>query len=371
MLALLVTASAFGTTMVLTAPPHSAKPSNVVQLTSGPAESIEPAFSPDGRYLAFSSNRAGSYDIWLVREDGRQLTELTSMPGDEVTPKWSPSESSVAFLWEHGQYSDLCISSALNDHSECLTDGSHVRSYSWSPDGFTMAYDAGNGTNRLHNMSSGLDAAFPFDGYVSDPAFGPKPNALCFSLRTGNGDYIWNASIDGSNGRQLSWEGSDVEPEVSPSGNYLMYLTNLSGRYEPWLIDLATGENTYLFNRPDLLPYYTFPDSPLLAGGTVPSWGPKGTNMLFISSSNRTEGNLYLVTFDVPVDLNEQNSGPVQGLTVPVFNLNVYNKVPMNMTAVDAQWSHSGNVVIQATVSGFEQLILLQNGPAVKVGYGG
>ena len=70
MLALLVTASAFGTTMVLTAPPHSAKPSNVVQLTSGPAESIEPAFSPDGRYLAFSYNRAGSYDIWLVREDG-------------------------------------------------------------------------------------------------------------------------------------------------------------------------------------------------------------------------------------------------------------------------------------------------------------
>ena len=371
-LALLVTASAFGATMAVTKPPLSVKPSSsVVQLTSGPSEHIEPVFSPDGKTLAFSSNQAGSYDIWLVRPDGRKLTMLTSLPGDEVTPKWNPNGSSIAFLWEHGLYSDLCVSSTAKDASECLTDGSHVRSFAWSHDGLAIAYDAGNGTIRLLNMMNGLDTPFLFDGYVRDPTFGPSPGVLYFSIRTGAGDYIWNASLDGSNGRQLSWEGTDVEPEVSPSGNYLMYLTNLSGRYEPWLIDLATGVNSYLFNRPDLAPAYIFPASPQLASGSIPSWGPSGANMLFVSSDNHTQGNLYLVTMDVSVDLNQQNSGPVLGFIVPVYDLNIYNRVPVPGLVNGAQWGPSGNVVIQASMSGFEQLTLLQNGPPVRVGYGG
>jgi hypothetical protein len=90
-----------------------------------------------------------------------------------------------------------------------------------------------------------------------------------------------------------------------------------------------------------------------------------------MSSDNRTQGNLYLVTFDVPVDLNMQNSGSVLRFIVPIYDLNIYNRVPVPELVNDAQWSSSGNVVIQANISGFGQLIVLQNGPPVRVGYGG
>ena len=365
-LAVLVTAGAFAVTVGLTNPPPTARPSNPPQLTRGSSNHVEPAFSPDGKHVAFSSNQTGSYEIWVMREDGRQQTILSSLPGDEAAPAWDPNGRIVAFLWEHGQYSDLCTTSMSTDFSTCLTDGSHVRSYSWSPDGFLIAYDVGDGAILLHNMTSGADAAFPFDGYVSDPAFGLDSHSLYFSLRTGTGDYIWNASIGGQNGRQLSWEGSDVEPRVSPAGNYLMYLTNLTGRYEPWLIDLATGENTYLFNRPNLQGLgYTFPDPPLLGGGTVPCWGPNGTKILFVSDDNGSQGGLYLVTLDYAVDFRQV------GLLSYALVLNVYSRVPFGTPVSDAQWSPSGNVVVETKMFGFEQLFLLLNGPQVRVGYGG
>jgi Tol biopolymer transport system component len=255
----------------------------------------------------------------------------------------------------------------VKDSSYCVTDESHVRDYSWSPSGLLLAYDVGNGTIRLHNMTSGIDTAFPYEGYARDPTFGASSNTLYFSAATTQGDFIWNATIGGNRVKQLSWEGSDIEPSVSPSGNYLMYLTNLSGRYEPWIVNLATGINIYLLNRPDLGLSYVFPRAPLMANGTIPSWGPSGNNILFISNDNGSSGTLYLVTLDVTVDLSQVFTFPMS----MVLGLNVYNEVPLGALVSDAQWSPTGNVVVETSVSGFQQLIVLENGPPVHVGYGG
>ncbi len=371
-LALLVTFGAFGITVAVTSPPSRSQPSGVVQLTADRTEHIDPTFSPDGKYIAFSSNSSGSYDVWVMREDGRKLTRLTWLPGDEVAPEWSPDESNLTYLWNHGQYSDVCMTPMGTGSSICLTDRAHVRSYSWSPDGLLIAYDAGNGTIRLRNMSTGHEASFPFDANVSYPAFSPDSATLYFSVKTERGNYIWEASVNGSNSKKLSWMGSDVRPQASPSGNYLMYLTNLSGRYEPWLVDLDTGVNTYLFTRPELGLSYTFPTPPLLAAGTVPRWGPNGTNVLMISNGNGTRGDLYLVTLNIPVDIATEGPHPFNGLPAGTFfPLNIYNQVPLGQPVVDAQWGPSGNIVVTSSVSGFEQLILFGRGPQVNVGYGG
>ena len=363
MLALLITASAFGTTMAATHPPPSAKPDSEVQLTSTLAFHIDPRFSPDGRSIAYASNQSGSYSIWTMTADGREQTEVTSLPGEEVMPTWSPDGNRIAFLWKHGAFSDLCIVSVNVDAQACATKGAHVRNLAWNPNGSVIAYDAGNGTIRLYNTASGADTVFPFGARVRDPDFGPS-SVLYFSARSDQGDYIWKAALDGGGSERLSHTGSDIEPHVSPSGGRVMYLTNLSGRYEPWLIDTETGISRYLFDTPDLAPSYTFPSPPLMANGTVPSWGPNGTSVLFIADSLGT-GTLYLVTMDFTVTLSTLT---VQGRT---FVINVYNKVPIPSPVVDAQWSPRGDAVVETTVSGAAQLLLLRNGPPVSPGYGG
>ena len=62
--------------------------SNLAQLTTGESDEIEPCFSPDGQWITFSSNAAGNWDIWSIRVDGSNLTQLTSSPACDGAPTW-------------------------------------------------------------------------------------------------------------------------------------------------------------------------------------------------------------------------------------------------------------------------------------------
>lgn len=56
-----------------------------------------PQLSPDGRTIAFESDREGQPDIWTIGVDGRGLTRITDHPGDDTTPSWSPTGDRLAF----------------------------------------------------------------------------------------------------------------------------------------------------------------------------------------------------------------------------------------------------------------------------------
>lgn len=72
----------------------------VEQLTTLGKNSNDPCYSPDGKWIVFSSNVAGSYDLWIVRADGAdpKPTRLTDDPGFEGTACWSPDGSRIAFV---------------------------------------------------------------------------------------------------------------------------------------------------------------------------------------------------------------------------------------------------------------------------------
>jgi TolB protein len=69
----------------------------ITQLTSDPADDIQPRFSPDGESVVFCSNRSGNWDIWLINRDGTELTQLTHDPSDEIAPCFSPDGKHIAF----------------------------------------------------------------------------------------------------------------------------------------------------------------------------------------------------------------------------------------------------------------------------------
>lgn len=59
-------------------------------LTNSPATDIEPAWSPDGQWIVFSSDRTGAFDLYMMRPDGSDVTRLTNSGGKDSDPSWGP-----------------------------------------------------------------------------------------------------------------------------------------------------------------------------------------------------------------------------------------------------------------------------------------
>lgn len=67
-------------------------------LENSPANDLYPMWSPEGRYVAFVSERDGSKEIYVVSSEGTGTINLTQDPADDSNPVWSPSGNQIAFL---------------------------------------------------------------------------------------------------------------------------------------------------------------------------------------------------------------------------------------------------------------------------------
>lgn len=82
-------------------------------LVPGAGQDMEPDVSPDGRRVAFASDRGGDgFEIWVVGLDGQGLRQVTSGPGSKTWPAWSPDGRKILFTRAHEGKTDLWLTSA-------------------------------------------------------------------------------------------------------------------------------------------------------------------------------------------------------------------------------------------------------------------
>jgi Tol biopolymer transport system component len=79
------------------------------QLTSGPEDDADPAWSPDGSRLAYVSNRSGDYQVWALDLAGRARRQVTTAAGDAMTPIWQPSGKNIVFVRNSWWQQTLCV----------------------------------------------------------------------------------------------------------------------------------------------------------------------------------------------------------------------------------------------------------------------
>src|SRR5450759_3266011 len=76
---------------------------NAVRVTDNTGRDVYPRFSPDGKWIAFSSNRYGNYDVFVVSVTGGAPKRLTYHTGSDTVVDWSPDGKRVVFQANRGR----------------------------------------------------------------------------------------------------------------------------------------------------------------------------------------------------------------------------------------------------------------------------
>ncbi len=113
---------------------------SVTQLSADPASDVQPVFSPDGKRVAFASDRSGNWDIWIIGVDGKPPVQVTSGHANEMHPSWSPDGSQLVFCSlraESGQWELWIVDAMAGSQKSFIGYGMFPE---WSPTGDVIVY---------------------------------------------------------------------------------------------------------------------------------------------------------------------------------------------------------------------------------------
>ncbi len=241
------------------------------RFSAGEGSSTYPKPSPDGRWIAFQSNRDGDFEIYVANRYGGQLKRLTENTVWDRLPAWSPDGDWIIYSSDtrRDQMLDLYQTRLLDGERQLIYSdqwrNSHAR---YSPDGKHIVFTAGPSVRdastweiRLIERETGASKLLT-DNAVRDasPAFSPDGQRIVYVTTVGGARALASMDLAGGDRRILyTGPGSVWSANYSPDGRFIAVTATVFGEDQLFLMD-AQGLSAQRITS---------------AGGAYASWIPR------------------------------------------------------------------------------------------------
>ena len=249
--------------------------------------------------IAFSSNRTGNFEIYVMDANGGNQRRLTNYRHTDGSPSWSPDSRRIAFTSTRdgtfgirGPDFEICVMDADGTNQRNLTNNLHQETDpTWSPDGKHIAYASTidrnfeiyvmdtDGRNRRRLTNSG-------DVRIHDwePSWSPDSKRIAFTSNRDGNKEIYVMDADGSNQRRLTNSGDahihNWEPSWSPDGKRIAFTSDRDENKEIYVMNTDGGQQRNCTKD---------------MHGDNPSWSPDGKRIVFVSER---DGNKEIYTIN-------------------------------------------------------------------------
>jgi Tol biopolymer transport system component len=334
--------------------------SEVTNLTNNLATDSSPSWSPDGTRIAFTSDRSGDTDIYVMNADGSSLSRLTDDRGYEDYFSWSPDGQRIVYTASENslnQNGRLMVMNADGSNKIALMDqpGSYTF-LGWSPDGQTIVYQAMNlgDTEDTRIISAGVDSISMLDG----PFFEGDSGRRHYQIHWETPEQFITVSL---NSEQSTWGRWNIT-RFYTTGDSSRYTSNnppiLATSNSPIV---AIFDKTYVVESQDSLSWFAYDGAP------IPSspWKfldicktPGDPNLLKTNHTISTDGKHDFVSFycgddngSVSFFLMNEDGTEIHQLGIPITNT---NSIPG-----DVSWSSDGKYVTMPIANRQDQELYL------------
>lgn len=189
---------------------------------------MTPAWSPDGRRLAYVGYDNGRSAIFIIDLASGERRKLVEERGINSSPAWSPDGTRLAATLSLGRNPDIYVIDLATGGKRRLTSDAAIETETtWSPDGRTLAFTSDrSGTPRLYTMSAdgGAPRPLPELGRQSaNPCYSPDGNSLAMVVESGGRFRVGLLRLDSGRYDSLSSGPRDEKPSFAPNGTALVF----------------------------------------------------------------------------------------------------------------------------------------------------